>query len=232
MGGARDTKSAGGLLSGGVDSAVLVAELCEQYSSVHPLFVRSGLIWEEAELEHLQRFLTALARPELRPHKAFDLPVGDVYGDHWGMTGDRVPSWDSPDSAVYLPGRNLFLIAKAAVWCVLNDVRVLALGSLGSNPFPDSTPEFDEALGQLVQRAVGGSLKIIRPFRHLSKADVLRRGRTLPLHLTFSCIKPERGEHCGECNKCAERRRGFEQAGIADNTRYANPLKESPKETR
>lgn len=225
MGGVRDKKPAGVLVSGGVDSAVLIAELCEQYSSVYPLFVRSGLIWEAAELERLHRFLSALTRPELRPLKVFDLPVGDVYGDHWGMTGDRVPGSDSPDAAVYLPGRNLFLIAKAAVWCVLNDVHVLALGSLGSNPFPDSTPEFDEALRQLVQRAMGGSVNIIRPFVHLSKADVLRRGKDLPLHLTFSCINPVRGEHCGVCNKCAERRRGFEAAGIADNTHYVNPLK-------
>jgi len=224
MGGAKDKDSAGVLVSGGADSAVLVAELCEQYGSVYPLFVRCGLIWEEAELEHLHRFLIALARSELRPLKVFEMPMGDVYGDHWGITGDRVPGSDSADAAVYLPGRNLFLITKAAVWCVLNDVHVLALGSLDSNPFPDSTPEFDEALGQLVQRAVGGSLKIIRPFLRLNKADVVRRGRTLPLHLTFSCIKPERGEHCGVCNKCAERRRGFEQAGTADNTRYANPL--------
>jgi len=222
---ARDKKAAGVLVSGGVDSAVLVAELCEQYSSVYPFFVRSGLIWEEAELDCLHRFLSAVARPELRTLRVFELPVGDVYGDHWGMTGEAVPGSESPDSAVYLPGRNLFLITKAAVWCVLNDVHVLALGTLGSNPFPDSTAEFDEALGQLVQRAVGGSVQIIRPYVHLSKADVLRRSKSLPLHFTFSCIKPERGEHCGVCNKCAERRRGFEQAGIVDNTRYANPFK-------
>jgi 7-cyano-7-deazaguanine synthase len=121
-----------------------------------------------------------------------------------------------------LPGRNLFLIAKAGVWCVLNDVPVLALGTLRSNPFPDSTPEFDEALGQLMQRAAGGPLEIIRPYLHLNKVEVLLRGRTLPIHLTFSCIKPERGKHCGVCNKCAERRRAFDETGIADKTVYAN----------
>jgi 7-cyano-7-deazaguanine synthase len=225
MGGARETKPVAVLVSGGVDSAVLIAELCERHSSVVPLFVRSGLIWEEAELNHLHRFLAALGRPELRPLRVFDLPVGDVYGDHWGLTGDGVPGSESPDAAVYLPGRNLFLIAKAGVWCALNDVHVLALGSLGSNPFPDSTPEFDLALGQLVERAVGGPLTIVRPYRQLCKAEVLRRGGNLPIHLTFSCIKPERGEHCGVCNKCAERRRAFGEAGIADKTVYANPLR-------
>jgi 7-cyano-7-deazaguanine synthase len=225
MGGANSEKPAAVLVSGGVDSAVLVAELCERYSAVYPLFVQSGLIWEAAELEHLRCFLTAVARPELQPLRVFDMPVGDVYGDHWAMTGDRVPGSDSPDAAVYLPGRNLLLIPKASVWCVLNNVSVLALGSLDSNPFPDSTPEFDEALGQLVRQAVDGSLEIIRPYRHLNKAAVLRRGKSLPLQLTFSCINPERGEHCGVCNKCAERRRGFEAAGFADMTVYVHSVK-------
>ena len=222
MGGTNGANSAAVLVSGGADSAVLVAELCGQYGSVHPLFVRSGLIWESAELDHLRRFLAAIARPELQSLTLLDLPVGDVYGQHWGLTGDGVPDRDSPDSAVYLPGRNLILIPKAAVWCVLNDIKVLALGSLGSNPFPDSTHDFDEAMEQLVRRAVGSSPKIIRPFRDLHKSDVLRRGKSLPLQFTFSCIKPQRGEHCGSCNKCAERRHGFEAAGMPDLTVYAD----------
>jgi 7-cyano-7-deazaguanine synthase len=219
-----EASSIGVLVSGGVDSAVLVADLGEDYSSVYPLFVRCGLFWEEAELAHLHRYLSAVARPELRPLKIFEQPVGDVYGDHWGITGDGVPGANSPDAAVYLPGRNVFLMTKAAVWCVLNDVTVLAVGSLASNPFPDSTPEFDEALSRLVHRAVGRPISIVRPYLQLTKSDVLHRGKNLPLELTFSCIKPERGEHCGACNKCAERRCGFELAGITDTARYVSSL--------
>jgi 7-cyano-7-deazaguanine synthase len=221
--GVADTRTPVAVLaSGGLDSAVLVAELCDRHRPVYPLFVRSGLAWENAELEQLRAFLRAIAREELRPLKVLEQPVRDVYGNHWSITGRAVPDAQSPDAAVFLPGRNLFLIIKAAVWGVLNHVETLAIGSLEANPFPDSTPEFDSEISRLVQRALGAKLDVVRPFARLSKADVLRRGGNLPLELTFSCIHPVNGRHCGTCNKCAERRRGFVQANLKDRTQYAN----------
>ena len=53
---------------------------------------------------------------------------------------------------------------------------------------------------------------------------MIARGKNLPLHLTFSCIRPVDGMHCGECNKCAERRKGFADAGVRDLTRYATDV--------
>ena len=67
---------------------------------------------------------------------------------------------------------------------------------------------------------MAGELRLIRPFESLRKADVLARGRHLPLHLTFSCINPIDGRHCGGCNKCAERKKGFRDAGLIDRTVY------------
>jgi 7-cyano-7-deazaguanine synthase len=148
-------------------------------------------------------------------------PIADVYGLHWSTGGASIPGSDSADQAVYLPGRNLLLTVKAAVWCRLRDVEALALGSLRSNPFPDSTPEFFETLESLLHRALGGRLRLARPFDRLQKTDVLARGKHLPLHLTFSCIDPKDGQHCGRCNKCSERKKGFQTAGIVDLTPYA-----------
>jgi 7-cyano-7-deazaguanine synthase len=215
------------LVSGGVDSAVLAAELCDDYAAVQPVYVRSGLIWEPAEFQYLSKYLDALGRPELRPLKVLDVPVADVYADHWGITGLDVPDAQSPDEAVFLPGRNVFLISKAAVWCALQDIEALALGSLRANPFGDSTPEFDELLGEVVQRALGKRVRIVRPFSDLSKEDVLRRGVDLPLEHTFSCISPVQSAHCGRCNKCAERQRAFALAGMNDRTRYAQTMPET-----
>lgn len=228
MGDDKEPRASAVLVSGGIDSAVLVAELCDRHAAVFPLFVRGGLIWEEEELKHLRGFFRAIECPELRPITLLDLPVGDVYGDHWSTTGRGVPDAKSPDETVYLPGRNLFLITKAAVWCVLNKVGVLALGSLSANPFPDSTPAFDKAASKLVQLATGSPVTVVRPFAKLSKAEVIRRGKCLPLELTFSCIHPVRRKHCGVCNKCAERRRGFESAGRIDLTPYANCSRSEP----
>jgi 7-cyano-7-deazaguanine synthase len=209
------------LVSGGLDSAILLGEAARVYPAVFPLYVRTGLHWEPAEREHLDRFLAAIRGPSVRPLHVLDLPVADVYGNHWSMTGEGVPGADTPDEAVFLPGRNVLLLSKALIWCQLNGVPEVAIAPLGSNPFPDATPEFFDEFAALVSRAVGGRVRVIRPYAPLHKRDVLRRGRGMPLGETFSCIRPAGGLHCGRCNKCAERRAGFRDAGMDDPTRYA-----------
>ncbi len=121
---------------------------------------------------------------------------------------------------MFLPGRNVLLLAKALLWCHLNEVTELALAPLAANPFPDATPEFFTAFQDAINRAVGGQVTVRWPYLHLKKHDVIRRGRGLPLEHTFSCIRPVSGIHCGACNKCAERRRAFADAGVNDPTEY------------
>jgi len=208
------------LVSGGLDSAVLLGLALGTHPAVHPLYVRTGLAWEAVERDHLDRFLAAVRAPALRSLTTFDLPVADLYGEHWSLTGRGVPGADSADEAVYLPGRNVLLLSKALLWCHLHDVPALALAVLAANPFPDATPAFFGAFAEAVNRAVGGRVRVETPYAHLGKAEVLRRGRHLPLGLTFSCIAPVAGRHCGVCNKCAERRRAFAEAGIPDPTSY------------
>jgi 7-cyano-7-deazaguanine synthase len=210
------------LLSGGLDSAILLAELLRQGRRVQPIYVRSRLVWEAAELRATGRLLKTLAPrwPGLFDLVTLDLPVADLYGNHWSMTGRDPPGEVSPDDAVYLPGRNVLLLVKAALWCQMHGVDELALGVLGSNPFADATPAFfDEFQGSL-NRAIGGRLRIVRPFAALTKRQVMERGADLPLRLTFSCIAPVRGLHCGRCNKCAERRAAFRSLDRRDPTKY------------
>ena len=209
------------LVSGGLDSAILLAESLGRYPAVHPLYIRAGSAWETVELEHLRRFLSDLREPSLRPLIMLEQPIRDLYGDHWSVTGDDVPDADSPDEAVYLPGRNVLLLAKAMIWCHLNQVPALALAPLSANPFPDATPEFFLAFQDAVNRGVAGDVRVLWPYLHLQKSEVLQRGRGLPLQHTFSCIRPVNGRHCGKCNKCAERQRGFRDAGMPDPTEYA-----------
>jgi 7-cyano-7-deazaguanine synthase len=210
------------LLSGGLDSAILAARLADRYSRVFPLYVRCGFVWEEAEEWHARRFLEALDRPGFADLRAFDMPVGDLLADHWSVTGDGVPDGHTPDEAVFLPGRNVLLLAKPALWCHRNEVGRLALGPLKSNPFPDSTPAFYEAYQAALNQAVKGNLQVLRPLERLTKSDVMRMGRDLPLEQTFSCIHPVDRLHCGRCNKCAERRGAFRSVDLADPTCYAD----------
>ena len=211
------------LVSGGLDSAVLLAEAARTYPAVHPLYVRAGAVWEQVEREHLIRFLDAIRSPRLKPLVELSQPVHDLYGDHWSLTGTNVPDADSPDEAVFLPGRNVLLLAKPLLWCLANWVPAVATAPLAGNPFPDATPGFYDDFAAAVGRAVGGVVRVLRPYVELGlhKTDVLRRGAGLPLEHTFSCIAPAGGGHCGRCNKCAERRAGFRAAGVPDPTRYA-----------
>jgi 7-cyano-7-deazaguanine synthase len=209
------------LTSGGLDSAILLAESRKNHASVWPLYIRTGLAWEESELGHLRQFLERVACPALQPLQVLDLPVSDLYGKHWSLTGQNVPDAQSADEAVFLPGRNLLLLAKSMLWCHLHDVPELALAVLRGNPFPDATASFFTACQDVVNRSVGGQVQVLRPYDKLTKREVMTRGQGLPLELTFSCIRPVRHKHCGACNKCAERRRGFAAAGIPDRTEYA-----------
>jgi 7-cyano-7-deazaguanine synthase len=208
------------LVSGGLDSAVLLAEASRTHPAVHPLYVRFGLAWEEAERAHLRRFLQAIACAALRPLVVLEMPVADLYGEHWSITGEGVPAAGTPDEAVFLPGRNVLLLSKALLWCHLHDVDAVALAPLDHNPFPDATPAFFSAFEAVVNQAVGGRVRVCFPYRGLSKADVLRRGQGLPLEWTFSCVRPVDGQHCGTCNKCDERQQGFALVGLPDPTAY------------
>ena len=147
--------------------------------------------------------------------------MADAYASHWSVSGAGVPDAASPDAAVYLPGRNLLLLAKAAVWCVLNGFEVIALGTLAGNPFADARPEFFAAAGDLVGLATSEPFSVITPFAGMTKAEVVERGHGLALEHTFSCISPRAGLHCGSCNKCAERQRAFTALGASDATAYA-----------
>jgi len=208
------------LASGGLDSCVMLRDLASEDGPVIPVYIRTGLLWESVEIHWLERFLATARIVGCQPLKLLELPVGDIYGAHWSVTGRGVPGFGSALDSNYLPGRNLLLLSKLAVFCSLEGVERIAMAPLSDNPFPDGTLEFFRAFETAARIALSSALRVEVPFRGLDKAEVIRRGHGLPLELTFSCIQPDGVEHCGDCTKCAERQRGFAAAGIEDPTRY------------
>ena len=216
-------KQAALLVSGGLDSAILLQELLKQGRRVYPIYVKSGHRWETAELYWLRRFLKSIQCVNLKPLVCLQLPTSDLYKRHWSQTGRNVPGPQSRDDEVYLPGKNILLIAKTSIYCALKKIPVLILGTLKTNSFPDASPRFFLEMGDAVSRGLHANLRVEVPLRRHTKKEVLILGRDLPLALTFSCLAPKNKRHCGRCNKCIERKKAFRVACLPDPTNYARP---------
>lgn len=218
------------LLSGGLDSAVLVAHEAQR-APVVPVYVSVGLAWEPQELAMVERLL---AHPSLRSGIAslerVEFTMRDVYApSHWAIRGTP-PGYDTPDEDVYLTGRNLVLLAKAGVVAASRRAARIALGPLAGNPFPDARPAFFAAMEQALSLGLDHRLEVRAPFLQMHKEDVIRLGLELgvPLELTLSCMSPAEPidaggvpQHCGQCSKCRERRDAFAALGLDDPASYA-----------
>ncbi len=209
------------LASGGLDSSVMLGTLAQAGRQVFPIYIRAGLSWERSELAILKRFVRALRQLNIGPITVLNLPMSDLTRDHWTVTGRGVPNYNASLASNYIQGRNLMLLAKAAIFCAQRQIGEIAMAPLESNPFPDARPEFFRAFSRTVELGVGLKLRVRTPFAGLTKAEVIQRGAGMPLELTLSCAHPNRNLHCGACTKCAERIDGFRDAGVADPTSYA-----------
>jgi 7-cyano-7-deazaguanine synthase len=215
------------MLSGGLDSAVLAAEEARTYV-VHPVYVAGGLAWEEGEQALIRRLLNHPVFNNgsipLMPLTRLEFSLRDVYPpSHWALRGTP-PAYDTPDEDVYLHGRNIALLSKAAVYAASRKISRIVVAPLAGNPFPDATAEFFDALNTAFSIGLAASIEIAAPFARFHKEDVVKLGARLgvPFELTLSCMNPSGTMHCGLCSKCRERRDAFQAAGVNDPTSYAN----------
>ena len=211
------------LLSAGLDSAVLAAAEARA-NLVHPLYVTTGLAWERAELGALEQLLTTAPFRGVAPLARLSFTVEDVYpATHWALRGTP-PAFDTADQDVYLAGRNVMLLSKAAIYCAQHRISRIALGPLAGNPFPDATPRFFDTMASALSLGLDHPIEVATPFLSMAKAHVIALGMELgvALELTLSCMNPQQGRHCGQCSKCRERRDAFRDAAVVDPTTYAS----------
>jgi 7-cyano-7-deazaguanine synthase len=220
------------LFSGGLDSAVLLADVAEAarkrgQERVVALYISVGLAWEAEERRIASALLATAPFADVRDLVTLSFDMRDVFpATHWAVRGTP-PGYDTPDEDVFIDGRNVILLSKAAVY-MSAAVRprpsavTLFIGPLAGNPFPDATPAFFSATSQSLSLGLATAIGIAAPFATLHKSDVIRRGVELgvPLELTLSCMNPRDGVHCGGCSKCRERIDAFRDAGVTDPTRY------------
>jgi len=206
------------LFSAGLDSAVLLAHAAAEAgreAPVQPIYVSVGLAWEREELAMAERlFASGAFSAQVLAMKALRVDMDDVYSaSHWAVRGEA-PAVHTPDEAVYIEGRNIVLLSKAAVFMARKGITRVLIGTLGGNPFPDATPAFFDLMGRALSMGLAAPIRIEAPFSQLRKSDVIARGRALgvPLELTISCMQPKGSVPCGCCSKCRERRDAFEES--------------------
>ena len=216
------------LLSGGLDSAVTLAEARREGFACHALTVDYGQR-HRWELTAARRVAAALGAVE---HKVLGLDLR-LFGGSALTADEPVPdAREAPGAAggvprTYVPARNTILLSLALAWAEVLGAETIFLGAnaVDYSGYPDCRPDFLEQferlarLGTRAGREHGRFLRVRAPLLNLRKADIVRRGVDLGVDfgLTSSCYQPAAdGAPCGRCEACLLRRRGFEDAGVAD----------------
>jgi len=223
----RSMKNAVVLLSGGLDSMVCAGLAREQGFSLLALTVDYGQR-HRVELDAARAIAAKLAER----HVVQKLDLTQFGGS--ALTADiAVPKEGvAPGIPVtYVPARNTILLSLALGWAEAAGPRDLFIGvnALDYSGYPDCRPEFISAFQELANRATkagveGDGFTVHAPLQNLTKADIAREAARLGLDtsLSHSCYDPAQdGAHCGLCDACRLRSKGFAEAGLPDPTRYA-----------
>jgi 7-cyano-7-deazaguanine synthase len=215
------------LLSGGLDSATVLAIAREAGFGCHALSLDYGQR-HRAELAAAARVAEALGAVE---HRVMRLGLGDLGGS--ALTDAAIAVPEQPGEGIpvtYVPARNTVMLALALAWAEVLDARDIFIGvnAVDYSGYPDCRPEFIAAFERLANLATragieGKSLTVHAPLQHLTKAEIIRRGAILGVDYahTVSCYQADpEGRACGVCDACRLRRQGFEQAAMPDPTVY------------
>ncbi len=225
------------LLSGGLDSSTVLAVARRKGFEVHCLSVDYGQR-HKGELAAARRVARALGAASHRSARvSLSLFGGSALTDAAiAVPKGRTEAQMGADIPVtYVPARNTVLLSVALAWAEVLGASDIFLGvnAIDYSGYPDCRPEFLRAFERLARVATragvqGGRLRIHAPLLRLSKAGIVRLGTRLgvPYHLTLTCYDPVRGGACGRCDACILRRKGFEEAGVPDPTRYHHSRKE------
>lgn len=216
------------LVSGGLDSATVLAIAREQGFRLFALSFRYGQR-HAIEIDAAKRVAMAMG---VKNHIIIDIDLRQFGGS--ALTDDIDVPKDGAGAGVpvtYVPARNTVFLAYALAYAEVVAAQDIFIGvnAVDYSGYPDCRPEFIEAFENMANRATkagveGRRLRIHAPLMNFSKAEIIRRGVGLGVDysLTLSCYDPDsEGRACGACDSCRLRRAGFEQAQVGDPTSYA-----------
>lgn len=216
------------LLSGGLDSATVLAIAKREERECIALSFAYGQR-HEIELDAARRVAKSLGAAE---HTIYNLDLrvfgGSALTDNIAVPKDAVGAAGIP--ATYVPARNTIFLSIALGLAEARRAQEIWIGvnAVDYSGYPDCRPDFIAAFQQVILRGTKSGLergepRLVAPLIEMSKADIIRRGTGLGVDysLTHSCYDPDPGGRaCGHCDSCLLRRRGFEEAGVPDPTRY------------
>jgi 7-cyano-7-deazaguanine synthase len=217
------------LTSGGLDSATVLAMARARGFDCHALSFDYGQR-HKAELTAARRVAASLGAVE---HKIIRIDLGDIGGS--ALTDERIAVPQSASEGIpvtYVPARNTVFLSLALGWAeVLGSSDIfIGVNAVDYSGYPDCRPEYIAAFASMARLATkagveGGEIHIHTPLIALSKAEIIAEGLRLGVDygLTVSCYAADgEGRACGRCDACRLRRQGFQQAGLADPTRYCS----------
>ena len=218
------------LLSGGLDSATVLAMARSQGYRCHALSVDYGQR-SQAELQAARRVAAALGAAE---HREVRIDLGGFGGSALTDAAIDVPSAGVQAGVIpvtYVPARNTVLLSLALGWAEVLEAQHIFFGAnaVDYSGYPDCRPAFIRAFESLANVATkmgieGRRISVHAPLIDLSKADIIRAGAALGVDyaLTVTCYQADdEGLACGVCDACRLRKAGFSAAGVADVTRYS-----------
>jgi 7-cyano-7-deazaguanine synthase len=216
------------LLSGGLDSMVSAALARERGFRLLALTIDYNQR-HRVEIEAAARIAALL---EAERHIVLPLDLTGFGGS--ALTADiAVPKGGVEEGipVTYVPARNTIFLSLALGWAEAAGARDMFIGvnALDYSGYPDCRPDFIHQFERLAELATkagdeGGHFTVHAPLQHMSKADIAREADRLGLDagLSWSCYDPAPGGlHCGLCDSCRLRSKGYAEAGLTDPTRYA-----------
>lgn len=217
------------LLSGGLDSATVLAQARKQGYQCYALSVDYGQR-HHAELDAAENVSLALGATQ---HRVIHVDLTAFGGS--ALTDMNLSVPEQPSTGIpltYVPARNTIMLSLALAWAEVLKSQDIFIGvnSVDYSGYPDCRPEFIRAFEDMANLATkaaveGAHLRLHAPLINLSKAEIVKMGEHLGVDysMTVSCYQAdESGRACGVCDSCRLRREGFKAAGIDDPTRYYN----------